>query len=239
MADRQPLVRHPEDDLGRDDEARQPQRVDLGAADRGAARLARARRVLERALDLRRPHLAEPLGQLARGAARRVGLAGARVVDHLPRGQVPRGEQRGGLRHRGGEREVAGRDHADAALAGGGADLVEVVRRQPGGADHHGHAALDRGQRVGLDDVVRREVDQHVDAVERLVDGGVDGRAVRLAAGRRAAHAGAQLEVVGGGDGLRQRAAGPAGDARDADAQGRHGGESSLVVAVHVRMLLC
>jgi hypothetical protein len=39
MADRQPLVGPSEDHLGGDDEARKPQRVDLGTADADAASL--------------------------------------------------------------------------------------------------------------------------------------------------------------------------------------------------------
>ena len=167
MADRQALVGQAEDHLGRDDEARQPERVHLRAADRRAARLARPGDRVRRLVAGRRAHRREPLRQLPRRAARDVALAGARVVDHLPRRQVARGEQRRRLRHRRGQREVARRDHADAALARRRVDLVEVVRGQPGRADDDADAALDRRERVRLDDVMRCVIDQHVDAVER------------------------------------------------------------------------
>jgi hypothetical protein len=193
--------------------------VDLRAADRRPARLARAGRVLDGAVGPGRP---ERLGELAGGAARGVGLAGAGVVDHLPVRQVPGRELRGGLGHRRGEREVARGDDADAAAGRRRLDLREVVGGQARRADHDRHAALDRRQRVGLDDGVRRVVDHHVDAVERLGDARVHGRARDLAAGRRAAHARAQLEVLGGRDGLDERAAGPAGRPGDAQAQGLH-----------------
>ncbi len=74
-----------------------------------AARLLRPVEVLDRMAQLGPADLPEPLGQLARRAARDVGLGRARVVDDLPVRQVAGGEQRGGLAHRGGEREVARR----------------------------------------------------------------------------------------------------------------------------------
>ena len=78
-------------------------------------------------------------------------------------------------------------DDADRPLAGGCVDVREVVGGQARGADHHRHAGLDRGERVALDRLDRRVVDQHVDAVERLGRARVDRRAVDLPAGRGAA----------------------------------------------------
>src|SRR5581483_3618899 len=90
VADRKPLPRGREDDLGRDDEARQSYGVHLRAGDVGPARLARTDDVLDGDGARRRAYLAEALRELARRAARRVGLARARVVDDLPRREMPR-----------------------------------------------------------------------------------------------------------------------------------------------------
>ena len=137
-----------EDDLGGDDEGGQPDGVDLRAVDARAARLDRPVDRVQRPAERGRADRAQPLGQLARGAAGHVGLGRARVVDHLPLRQMARGEQGAGLRHRGGEREVARRDGARAALAGPRVDRREVLAGQAGRADDHVHAALERGVRV-------------------------------------------------------------------------------------------
>ena len=131
VADGEALVGRAEDDLGRHDEARQPDRVDLRARHVGAARLARAVELVDRHADRGPPDLAQPLGELARRAARDVGLAGARVVDDLPLRQVARRQQRGGLAHRGGQGEVPRGHHADRALARGGLDLLKSSAVRP------------------------------------------------------------------------------------------------------------
>jgi hypothetical protein len=105
------------------------------AADRRAARLTRADELVDRVGRLGAADLGQPLRQLARGPARHVGLAGVGVVDDLPVGRWRAASERRGLAHRGGQREVAGRDHADAALARGRVDLREVLGGQPGAAD--------------------------------------------------------------------------------------------------------
>ena len=178
----------PEHHLGRHREARQPQRVDLRAAD-VAPRASRRARGLATGGATSGGRPAEPLGQLARGAAGRVGLAGVRVVDDLPLGRWRAASSAAACAIAAVSEKLPAAIDADAALARGRVDLRVVVRRQPGRADHDRHAALDRRQRVRLHDVVGGEVDQHVDAVERLGDGGVDGRAGELAARGRAAHA--------------------------------------------------
>ena len=86
-------------------------------------------------------------------------------------------------------------DHADRARPRRRVDLREVVRRQPRRPDHDRHAGGDRRQRVALDRLDRRVVDQHVDPVERLGGGGEHRRAVDLPARRRAADRAAQLQV--------------------------------------------
>ena len=112
----------------------------------------------------------EALGQFAGGAARGVPLAVGGVVDDLTVRQVRRYQQRGRLGKRGRQREVAGGDHADAGVVGGRGDAGVVVGGQPGCADDDGDAAVDRRQRVVEHRLVRGEVHQHVDAVERVGD---------------------------------------------------------------------
>ena len=113
VADRQPLAGRCEDDLRGDDEAREPHRVDLRAGHRCAACLGGADERFDLAAQGRLPHLAELLRQLARGAARDIGLLGARVVDDLPGPGLAGGLARDAKERRREDREVAGRDHAD------------------------------------------------------------------------------------------------------------------------------
>src|SRR5438105_1098417 len=84
VADDEALVLSAEVDLEADRLAGEADRVDLAAVERRAARGAEAERALEGDLGLRLADLAEPPGELAGGAARRVHLAGVRVVDDLP-----------------------------------------------------------------------------------------------------------------------------------------------------------
>ena len=118
VADRQALVGEAEDHLRRDDEARQAHGVDLRAADRRAAGLLRPVQLLDR---VGRTPGARP--RPSRSAISRAvplgtsGLVRARVVDDLPRRQVARGQERRGLAHRGRQREIPRRDHADRPLA--------------------------------------------------------------------------------------------------------------------------
>ena len=90
VADRKPLALRGEDDLRRDDEARQAERVHLRARDGRAARLGRAEDLVDRHTERRGPHAVEALRELARGAARSVRLPRARVVDHFPCIEVAR-----------------------------------------------------------------------------------------------------------------------------------------------------
>ena len=166
----------------------------------------------------RRAHAPEPLGELARGAARRVRLPRARVVDHLPRREMPRSLGGEPEQERRGQREVAGRDHADLPLPRAGVDLLVLGRRQAARADDDAHAPLDRGEDVLPDDRGVRVVHEYVrgNGVERLSDRGVARRV-------RARDPGDELEVVGGLDRVGDRAARPAGDPCDADADHRAG----------------
>src|SRR3954454_8053570 len=228
VADREPLVGQPEHDLGRDDEARDAHRMHLRPGHGRAARLLRAVERLDRMPERRPADLAQPLGELARGPGREVGLARARVVEDLPLRQVARREQRRRLRHRGGQGEVPGRDDADPALAGGGVDLGEVRRGQPGGADDGVHPGLDGHHDVALDGGGVGEVDEHVDAVERLGDRPVHRDAERLAAerlaegaaGGRPADRGAEREVRCVADRRPERPSRPSRRAREAHRQG-------------------
>ena len=124
-------------------------------ADGGAARLLGAEHVVDRDAERRGANAVEPLGELARGAARGVLLACARVVDHLPGVEVARSVDREAKEKRCREREVAGRDDADALRACARVDLVVVRRREAARADDDVDAALDRGEDV-LPDERRR-----------------------------------------------------------------------------------
>jgi hypothetical protein len=132
--DRETLVGQAEYDLGRD----------LGTADRRPWLPVAPGEPPDRMAERRGPDLAEALGEFSRRAARNVGLGRARLVDHVPVRQVPRGEQRCGLTHRRGEREVPGGDDADGTAAGRLVNLRVVRSGQPRGADHDGDAGDDR-----------------------------------------------------------------------------------------------
>src|SRR5829696_8764657 len=153
VPDDEPLAGGREDDVGRERVARQPQRVHARAGDRRAARLGRPDQVRVVPGGLGRAGLREAVGELARRAARHVGLAGRAVVDHLPVGHVPRRERRGVQQRRGEHGEVPGRDHAAAGGARGRVELGVVVRRQPRGADHHVHPGGERCVNVAAHDV--------------------------------------------------------------------------------------
>src|SRR5207253_2517860 len=84
VPEREPLSLGGEHDLGRDDEARKSQGVNLGTADARAARFAGTVHLVERDAKLGTADTLESLRELAGGPARSVLLRGARVVDHLP-----------------------------------------------------------------------------------------------------------------------------------------------------------
>ncbi len=155
----------------------------------------------------------EPLGKLARCTARGVLLSGARVVDHLPGTEMRRSLAGEAQEQCGREREVAGRDHPDSPRPRGSVDLLVVRRCEAARADDDADPAFDRDEHIALDDRGVRVVDEHVgrDSVERLGDG-VE------ACGVGARDSGDELEVVRRLDRRGDRAARPAGDARDADA---------------------
>jgi hypothetical protein len=81
--------------------------MSLGACHLGSARVRAAGDCSAREVDRRFADLLEALGELARGAAGRVGLGRLGVVDDLPVGGGS-GEQ-----HRGGESEAACGDNTD------------------------------------------------------------------------------------------------------------------------------
>ena len=199
--------------------------MDRDAVHRRPTRLERAIDLVERTRHHRRPLPRQALGQLARRPARDIGLGVAGVIDDLGLRQVASDQHRGRLGHRRGDREVARRDDADSACPRRRIDLRVVVRGRPGGTDHDRDAALDRRQGVRLDRLVRGVVDQDIDAVERLADGGVDRDPEGIAAERRAEvraryrsrHRGTQREVLGLDGGRDKRATGPSRRAGDAD----------------------
>src|SRR4029077_1259507 len=185
VAHDQSLAGCPEHDLDARARAGQPDRMDGYAADRGAARLGRADQpdfAGRRAVPLTREHF----GQLARGAARDVGLRGRAMLDHLEARHVPSRDPREMLEQRSGEREVACRD-AHAGLACLGFDLGEVVVEQPGRADHYGYPTRECECNVATDDGRVRVVDEHVwPSIQRPLDVVVDGHSDRPAPERPA-----------------------------------------------------
>jgi hypothetical protein len=80
--------------------------------------------------------------------------------------EVARNQQCGGLGHRRGEREVAGRDHAGTGLGRGSLDVVEIVSGQTGRTDDHRDTPVECSQGIRAHDVIRGVVDKNVHAVE-------------------------------------------------------------------------
>jgi hypothetical protein len=117
------------------------------------------------------------------------------------------------------------------AARGGLVDLPEVAGGQAARADHDRDAPLDRGQRDLLGVLVGGELDEHVDAVERLADGRVHRDAERLSpqggaevlAGAGARDRAAERDVRGGERPVGDGSAGPAGRARDGEIDRAHG----------------
>jgi hypothetical protein len=116
-----------------------------------ASRLPPAEHVVDGNVEDGPAHRVEALGELARGAARGVLLACARVVDHLPGVEVPGGLGREPQDERSRDREVAGRDDADAVLASQGIDRVVLLGAEPARADDDADAPLERRADVRLD----------------------------------------------------------------------------------------
>jgi hypothetical protein len=139
VADRQALVGQAEDDLGRDDEARQAHGVDLRAATVAPRASGPWRSAIGCPSSGRGPRRG---ARRARARCRRdVRLRRARVVDDLPLRQVPGGEEGGGLGHRGGQRKVARGDDADDRARGRRRRSRRSPRRSARAADDDGHAA--------------------------------------------------------------------------------------------------
>lgn len=87
MADGETLTGSREDDLGGDDEAREPRRVHLRTGDGGAARLLRPVEITNGVTRLGLANLGETLRELERRTARNIGFRFARVVDDLQCGR--------------------------------------------------------------------------------------------------------------------------------------------------------
>jgi hypothetical protein len=204
----------------------QPDRMHGHAADRGAARLGRADQPApagRRAVPLAREHL----GQLARGAARNIGLCGRAVLDHLEARHVPSRDPREMLEQRGREREVARRD-AHAGRARLGVDAGEILVEQSGRTDHHGYPARECEGDVATHHGRVRVVDEHVRpsiqrALDVVVDGYPDGltaeRLADIAAALAARDGRVQHHIVGADDGRDELAADRAESAREADVE--------------------
>jgi len=107
-----------EDDLGREGEAGEPQRVDVDAVDVGASRARGSDGVRRGDRIAMRGGRGETFGDLACGAARGVELRGTGVVDDLPGRRAAGGQQRGMLDDGGQDAEVAGRERATAVPMG-------------------------------------------------------------------------------------------------------------------------
>ena len=169
----------------------------LRPRDGRAARLGGAEHLVERHAERRAAHPRAARRARARCRSARPACR-ARVVDHLPRVEVRTPPRREAQEQRGGEREVARREHADAPLAGECVDCLVVVSRQPARADDDPDAPLERGAHVALDGRRMGVVDEHVrvDGVEGLRDR-------REVVGVGARNAGDQFEVLRRADGLR------------------------------------
>jgi hypothetical protein len=187
--------------------------VHLRAADGRTAGLAGTKDLVDGHAEGRRPHGIEPLGKLLRSAARRIGLARTREVDHLPGAEMLCDLDRRTEEQRGREREVARGDHADLARPCERVELVVVGGGETARADDDVDAVRDRREDVVLHCRRMRVVDEHVggDGSERLRD-----RRVARRVGAR--DTGDELQIGRGLDRGCDGATGPAGYAGDADA---------------------
>jgi hypothetical protein len=131
------------------------------------------------------------------------------------------------LARRGSHREVPRCDDSNRAFAGRRIDVGEIGRRQTRASDDDAYSRADRRHRVLPHGSGRGVVDEDVDAVERLGDGRVYGKAKRLTAERfpeiatrgRSADGRDEVEVGRVEHGGHERAACPARRARNAHAQ--------------------
>ncbi len=148
VADRQPLVRHPEDDLGADHVTGQSDGMHLRAGNRGAAGLAQAHRLFQRHRGLGFAHPGQAKREFTRGTTGCIGLVVVGVVDDLPlRDQPGRGFGKLLQQHHG-QREVAAGEHAALLFAHQDLDLREARLRESGGGDHAMRTMFERGQHV-------------------------------------------------------------------------------------------
>ena len=97
--------------------------------------------------------------------------------------EVLSGHLRGTQKHRGHDREVAGREDADPLLSGTPVEVGAVLGAQPTGADDHVHARIDGGLHVLPDRSGAGVVDEYVDlgGLQRLHHGRVNGTGTRTA----------------------------------------------------------
>ena len=154
----------------------------------------------------------EALGELARGAARHVGLAGRAVVDHLPVGDVP-GRERRGVQQRRGEHARSCRPRSRRGRRR--ARRRRARRSRPPSAPtcrrttcSPAASAASAWPRTTPGFVKSTSTSASVAASAASTDGEV---------GAAAGDAAGELEVVGRLDGRGERGAGPAGHARDQD----------------------
>ena len=162
VADRQPLIRHPEHHLGADHVARQPDRVHLRARERRAACLTRADRLVDRYGGARVAHGGQACRELSRRSAWRIDLRVARVVDDLPLRDELRRHLGELLQQDDRERKVAAREHAPLVRAGRDVDLGEIGLGETRRADDHMGAVLERREDVGLRAIGMGVLDEHV-----------------------------------------------------------------------------
>jgi hypothetical protein len=151
MADGQALVGQAEDGLEGDHVAGQAHRMDLRAGDGRPARFADSMGLLDGPVQVILRDRGQFLGQLARGAARRVHFVGMGVINDLPRRQLCGRYQGKAFCQGGRDRKVAGGDHAQVALAGARVKLVVILRREAGGVDDHAQPVVERGKGARFD----------------------------------------------------------------------------------------
>ena len=150
VTDRQPLIRHPEDDFGADDVTGQTNGVNLRAGNRGAAGLPRADRPHDRNCGFRVAHFRQAKRKLASSTAGCVDFVVLCIVDDLPLRDEPGRGFGELLEQHGRQGEVATGEYSTMLFAGEDVDLREIALRETGGSHHDVRTVLERGQDVGL-----------------------------------------------------------------------------------------
>src|SRR3989304_345106 len=175
VTDRQPLIRHAEDDLCADDVTGETNGVNLRAGDRCASGLPWADRPYERNRGFRVAYFRQAKGKLASGTAGCVDFVVARIVDDLPlRDEASRGFGKL-LEQHGRQGEVATGEYPTMLLARQDVDMREIALGETGGSHHDVRTVLERGQDVRLGAIRFCVLDKDVAGMgERLFGRGVN-----------------------------------------------------------------